>query len=851
MPTSFFEGHSVIAGGVFTQVNNTVQQQRQTPWDRLESAVAPAAFHNSAERLDPPRCRPDTRVTILDQLRNWVMRRGDAGDARILWLNAPAGFGKSAVLQTLSEECFSANALLAGFFFDRSDPARNNVKSFVPTITYQIWCSVPQKYRHLILDVIEDDPLVFKRTVDAQFKALIMGPLQDLINSRYFNSAPCLIVVDGLDECSSAPMQVDILTALRNVSKQAECPFQFLIASRPEDGIQTFFRTSNLGSLLHQLRLDDSYYPGVDFQLNWINTLETRTSHSAGQPFNAVIVRKYSGIEALSKSIASAAIHNSAARQNPPRCHLLTRNDVLGDIMSWIKNSTRKKSIIWLNGSAGAGKSAILQTLAETCAAQGLLAASFFFSRYSESAAPSTNTNTGERFFATIAYQLAVAIDGLQEHVDEVVRADPSIATKAMKRQMERLILGPMNALLKPQRGKLNEPRLPPVIIIDALDECANENQKMNILRLLLDASSGRRNAFPFCIVISSRVEFAMIENLFSSSKFQHITRTIALDDRRDTKATHEEIRAYLRAEFDSIRSSDPIYETRLGNANTPWPSDYIINMLASKSSGQFVYASTVIDFVSNPDCSPDDQLRIMLVLLTGRSSPVSTPASSPYGSTIHCSSSSLIADTEARNSPDSLYRDILEKCTNRKRALSVLGHVLAMMQVADAYCATWGAPLSADIVLHVIDHFLRLNPGDCEFTVRRLQPLISLSRLKELKNQRAVAGQVPGSVVSNMPARNIRQRSVDEHIVSLAGAAINLNHASFFDFLQNPARAGQFSIKLSGVHADITSACLRVMSAFKGENATKTNISFGSMPCFSGPITAPKWKDDKNARKS
>ncbi|KAF5310598.1 hypothetical protein D9619_008246 [Psilocybe cf. subviscida] len=539
---------------------------------------------------------------------------------------------------------------------------------------------------------------------------------------------------------------------------------------------------------------------------------EARNLRFKGNVFNAII-QGYSGIEALSKNIASAAIHNSAARQDPPRCHPLTRKDVLGDIMSWIKNSARKKSIIWLNGSAGAGKSAILQTLAETCEAQGLLAASFFFSR---STAPSTNINTGERLFATIAYQLAIAIDELQEHVDEVVRADPSIATKGMKRQMERLILEPMDALLKLHR--LDELRLPPVIIIDGLDECADEKQQMNILRLLLDASTGRCNAFPFCIVISSRVEFT-IDNLFRTSEFDHITRNIALDDRHDAKATQEEIRAYLRAEFDRIRSSDPIYKTRLGSAETPWPSDYIINMLASKSSGQFVYASTVIDFVSNPDCSPEDQLRIMLVLLTGRSSPMPTPTLSPSGSLVHGSSSSLIVDTEALGPLDNLYRDILKKCPNRKRTLDVLGHVLAMMQATDAYCATWGAPLNTGVVLHVIDHFLRLYAGDSEHAMRRLQPLISLARLKELKNHLAVAEH---PVLATTPGRNIHQRSVDEQIASLAGAAIRFRHASFSDFLQKPARAGEFSIKLSKVHADITSACLRVMSGFKGENASR-----------------------------
>lgn len=519
------------------------------------------------------------------------------------------------------------------------------------------------------------------------------------------------------------------------------------------------------------------------------------------------------GIEALSKNISSAAIHNSAARQGYPRCHPSTRKDVLGDIMSWIKNPARKKGVIWLNGSAGAGKSVILQTLAETCEAQGLLAASFFFARYSEAAATNArfvNLNAGERFFATIAYQLAVAVNELREHVDAAVSDDPTIATKAMDRQMEKLILGPMGALLEEYR--LADLRLPPVIIIDGLDECADETQRNVILRLLLVASTSRRNVFPFGIIISSRMEFA-IENLFSSSEFQHITKIITLDDRRNTKATHEGIRAYLRAEFERIRSSDPTYKS-----HKTWPSDYIIDKLVKKSSGHFVYASTVIDFVGNPDCSPGDQLRIVLVLLGGKNSPTPTPIPSPCGPPIQ--SSSLMTDTKALHPLDSLYLDILKKCSNNKRTLPVLGHVLSMMQATDAYCETWGAPLNTGVVLHIVDHFLLLPElGESERAMRRLQPLISLARLK---NGPAGAEQIRTSSVLRTPGQNIRKMSVDEQIASLAGAAIRFDHTSFSDFLQNPARAGDFSIKLSEVHAEITKACLRVMSGIKWETATR-----------------------------
>ncbi|KAF8066467.1 hypothetical protein FPV67DRAFT_1417372, partial [Lyophyllum atratum] len=77
------------------------------------------------------------------------------------------------------------------------------------------------------------------------------------------------------------------------------------------------------------------------------------------------------------------AAYNSQDRYPPPKCHPGTREPILKEVYEWIENSVMTKvgSLMWLHGPAGAGKSAIAQTVAETCAERGQLAASFFFSR--------------------------------------------------------------------------------------------------------------------------------------------------------------------------------------------------------------------------------------------------------------------------------------------------------------------------------------------------------------------------------------------------------------------------------------------------------------------------------------
>lgn len=216
----------------------------------------------------------------MKELRDFAQRRGDIKQAKILWLNGPAGAGKTAIVRSLCDECATANSLLASFFFNRSDPSRNNHKALVATIAYQIFGYIPHHNQSLILSVIERDPLVFTRSVDAQFQALIIRPLLNLFENGHFAVIEkCLIVIDGLDECSTAAVQLDILRAMQKIN-QADFPFMFIIARRPENDIQTFFRSSSMTSSFRNLQLDDSYLPDVDIERFLVDKLqETCDSH--------------------------------------------------------------------------------------------------------------------------------------------------------------------------------------------------------------------------------------------------------------------------------------------------------------------------------------------------------------------------------------------------------------------------------------------------------------------------------------------------------------------------------------------------------------------------------------------
>ena len=67
-------------------------------------------------------------------------------------------------------------------------------------------------------------------------------------------------------------------------------------------------------------------------------------------------------------------------RFDPPKCHPNTRVAVLAENMQWIQaiKESAPEDVLWLYGSAGAGKLAIAQTIVEVCAEIGSHHRQFF-----------------------------------------------------------------------------------------------------------------------------------------------------------------------------------------------------------------------------------------------------------------------------------------------------------------------------------------------------------------------------------------------------------------------------------------------------------------------------------------
>ncbi|PPQ74655.1 hypothetical protein CVT26_005525 [Gymnopilus dilepis] len=235
---------------------------------------------------------------------------------------------------------------------------------------------------------------------------------------------------------------------------------------------------------------------------------------------------------------------------------------------------------MWMKGSAGVGKSALAQTLAERRAADGSLLATFFFYRFDPSR---DNINC---LVATIAYQVSINIPELQDFINEELRRDPLILRRSIQTQFRTLIIRPLERLTASTSSTLlNSARL---IIIDGLDECLDVEAQTHLVEIILDVLQS--TAIPIKFLVSSRPEWHL------EAAFSNYDKKLLFHLDLDKVFCNDDILIFFQDKFEEIRRSHP------SRATLPpdWPNPDILSTLVRNASGQFVYAATVMKYVGS-----------------------------------------------------------------------------------------------------------------------------------------------------------------------------------------------------------------------------------------------------------
>ena len=245
-----------------------------------------------------------------------------------------------------------------------------------------------------------------------------------------------------------------------------------------------------------------------------------------------------------------------------------TRETVLNEIDLWTRDPS-KSPVFWLNGLAGTGKSTIAQTVSERTFADGLLGASFFCSR-----------DFGDRsdlhfVFPTLAFQLAHKYPKFRSILIPLLQSNPDVTHESLNNQMEKLVVEPLRSA-----------GVSTVIVIDALDECKDDEPSSAILSVL-----GR------FVEQIPRVKFFITGR--PEPRIKTGFRLPLLVDSTDVFVLHDvhpalikdDIRLFLKHELSELAG-----RRRLEG----WPSDEHIDLLCHRAAGLFVYAVATVKFLDN-----------------------------------------------------------------------------------------------------------------------------------------------------------------------------------------------------------------------------------------------------------
>jgi hypothetical protein len=271
---------------------------------------------------------------------------------------------------------------------------------------------------------------------------------------------------------------------------------------------------------------------------------------------------------------------NSHAEEHNARCLPNTRTNLLDEITRWA-NDKEGKSIFWLSGMAGTGKSTIARTIAQSFADCGQLGASFFFKK------GEGERGNASRFFTTIAVELMDHEPNMIPGIMTALNEDPAVSQKALNHQFEKLILQPLSGMKQPFSQAPAR-----IVVIDALDECEQEQDIRAILQLL--ARTKDIQPMPLRVVVTSRPE------LHIRLGFEEMPNGTYLDlilHQVPRSTIEHDIRLFLEHELGVIQKER--------NLSSDWPAAPDIQALVELAVPLFIYAATVCRYVGTKGSNP------------------------------------------------------------------------------------------------------------------------------------------------------------------------------------------------------------------------------------------------------
>lgn len=261
--------------------------------------------------------------------------------------------------------------------------------------------------------------------------------------------------------------------------------------------------------------------------------------------------------------------------QDPEGCMDGTRIGILDELKTWYKDPNGSR-IFWLDGMAGTGKSAIARSFCHMLQSDGSLLGSFFCSRRGL-------VEQGDvlRILPTLSISLALRFPSYKWSLLSVLQKYPISPHANLQLQFKRLLESPCQ--------KIFDDTAPTgVLVIDALDECSDEDAVSCFLEQLIAIES----TVPFKFFLTSRPEPQIRTRLDTNLELR---RVIRLHEVEQTTVAMD-LKLYITAQLEAIRRNS------FDDYPPDWPSSEAISKLTLLSGNLFIYAFTAKEYIKvNP----------------------------------------------------------------------------------------------------------------------------------------------------------------------------------------------------------------------------------------------------------
>ncbi|KAG8720973.1 hypothetical protein FRC09_008694 [Ceratobasidium sp. 395] len=345
-------------------------------------------------------------------------------------------------------------------------------------------------------------------------------------------------------------------------------------------------------------------------------------------------------------------------------CTSNTRVELLEQLRTWACDDKAQK-IYWLNGMAGTGKTTIAYSLCEYLQSVQKLGASFFCSQRLP------ECRDVNRIVPSISYRLSLFSVPFRHALASVLEDDEDAYNQPLQKQLDVLFAKPLRETTDTFPANV-------VIVIDALDECDDQDGVAKVITTLLSHAAG----LPVKFFVTSRPEPKIVDQM-QKKEAEGVRCELRLHELKST-VVRQDITTYLTAKLAPAALSEAE-----------------LNILVQRSGVLFIYAATAVRFIEFDSFSGFKQ-RLQLVL-----------------------DASAALTNESDEALDELYTTILKTAlelkglTRAEKAAraTVLRHVVCARE-----------PLSLDVMAGLLQ---ANNTAQVSTALRPLQSVLSVSESK------------------------------------------------------------------------------------------------------------------------